>query len=86
MLICLVNIQVSARRSAIATLTEAEKVERKALGEATYRPIQTGEDLYYGDLLIVRPGGKGLIRCYKDSTTWPLPADGLPRGVTNTCP
>ncbi|MGI0488653.1 hypothetical protein ACN4EK_24850 [Pantanalinema rosaneae CENA516] len=73
-------------RQPIAQMVRVEgKVELKPQGQPNYRPVQVNERLYHGDLLRVERGGRGVIRCTADATTWTIPADGLPRGVANTC-
>lgn len=75
-----------AQKQPIAKLVAvAGKVELKRDGQSSYRSVVTNEQLYHGDLLRVAKGARGVIRCTSDSTTWTIPADGVPRGVSNTC-
>jgi carbonic anhydrase/acetyltransferase-like protein (isoleucine patch superfamily) len=71
--------------NAIAQMIRVEgKVELKR-GKADYRIAEQGESLFRGDLLKVQRGSRGVVRCTSDSSTWTVPDDGLPWGVTNTC-
>lgn len=73
-------------RPPIAEMIRVEgKVEIKSPGQPNYRLVKLNERLYHGDLLRVERGGRGVIRCTADATSWTIPADNLPRGVANTC-
>lgn len=76
-----------AKQSPIAYLIEINgTVELKREGSSDYEVmIRDGEPLYFGDLLRVQKGAKAVIRCTSNSATWPVPDDGVPRGVANTC-
>jgi hypothetical protein len=76
---------LSAQPTPIAKLIEGRGVELKREGWLNYRPTSAGTDLNRGDLLRVQKGGRGVIRCTYNSTTWTVPDDGVPWGVTNTC-
>lgn len=79
-------IPQQAAKPPIAKLVSAQgKVELKRDGQLNYRAAVVNESLYYGDLLRVQRNSRGVIRCTSDSTTWTIPADGVPRGVANTC-
>ncbi|MBE9127219.1 MULTISPECIES: hypothetical protein [unclassified Coleofasciculus] len=60
-------------------------VELKREESSSWRPMKEGERLFYGDLLRVQKGSRGVIQCTTDLTEWTVPDDGLPRGVANTC-
>lgn len=80
------NILTAQSRLKIAELIVAEgTVERKQLGEIDYRSIAVHSDLFHGDLLRVKKGGRAIIRCTANRTTWLIPDDNIPRGVANTC-
>ncbi|WP_017306604.1 hypothetical protein [Spirulina subsalsa] len=83
------NIQTAAiaeNRLRIAELILAEGVvERKQAGESEYKTVQVTVDLFHGDLLRVRRGGRAIIRCTSNGMTWLIPDDNIPRGVANTC-
>lgn len=77
---------LAQQKRPIAQMIRLEgKVELKSEGKPTYRPARLNEWLFHGDLLRVPKGARGVIRCTSDSTSWTIPADGLPRGVANTC-
>jgi hypothetical protein len=77
----------SQSATSIAEIIQAEggKVQLKRENARDYTPTQTGEKLYLGDLLRVAKGATVVIQCKTDKTTWPVPDDGLPWGVANTC-
>jgi hypothetical protein len=75
-----------AQRVPIAQMVRVQgTVEIKPDGKPTYRRVKVDELLYRGDLLRAVRGSRGVFRCIRDSTTWTVPADGLPRGVANYC-
>jgi hypothetical protein len=75
-----------AQRVLVARLIEVRgTVELKSEGESKYNRVNRGQNLYMGDLLRVRRGSRAVIRCTSNSTTWTVPDDGVPWGVTNTC-
>lgn len=77
---------MAQQKRPIAQMIRLEgKVEVKPEGKPAYRPARLNEWLFHGDLLRVSKGARGVIRCTSDSTNWTIPADGLPRGVANTC-
>lgn len=77
--------QFSPRQPIAEMIRVQGKVEISSQGQSTYRPVKLNERLYHGDLIRVERGSRGVIRCQADATTWTIPADGLPRGVANTC-
>lgn len=77
--------QFSPRQSIAEMIRVEGKVEISSQGQSVYRPVKLNQPLYHGDLIRVTRGGRGVIRCKADATTWTIPADGLPRGVANTC-
>ncbi|MFB2978563.1 hypothetical protein [Microseira sp. BLCC-F43] len=75
-----------AERMLVAQLIEVRgRVELKKEGEQKYNRVNTSQPLYRGDLLRVQRGSRAVIRCTSNSTTWTVPDDGVPWGVTNTC-
>ena len=79
-------IALAAWKPPLARVIVVEgRVEVKRIGHSQYHRVQPDEPLYLGDLIKVARGGRSVIRCVSDATIWTIPADGLPRGVANTC-
>lgn len=76
-----------AQSPPIAYLIEVKgTVELKREGSSDYEVMtRDGKPLYFGDLLLVQKGAKAVIQYTSNSATWPVPDDGVPRGVANTC-
>lgn len=74
-----------AQKQPIAQVIESQGMKVKREQSSEYKDIKVRENLYLGDLLRVPKGGKGVIQCTNNSTTWTVPDDDLPRGVANTC-
>jgi hypothetical protein len=69
----------------IAKLIEAKGTVTLERNDSSPRSARKGEPLYLGDLLIAEDGTEAVIQCTVDGSTWPLPDNGLPWGVANTC-